>query len=189
VPGALMTSLAINGLINAVTNNHLVIPNLILDHLDNYILSMLSVSEESDAVDDGMDVGILSYDKKSKNITFSGAGRPAYIVDAQTIQKIPGSRRSIASKVLTDPFTNEKIELQNGQLLTLFSDGVIDQFNKSTNKKLGVNNLLAFFQQQTEKDIEIQADEFKKFIADYKKDIEQTDDMVLLCLKFNSNGN
>jgi serine phosphatase RsbU (regulator of sigma subunit) len=150
---------------------------------------MLSVSEESDAVDDGMDVGILSYDKKSKNITFSGAGRPAYIVDAQTIQKIPGSRRSIASKVLTDPFTNEKIELQNGQLLTLFSDGVIDQFNKSTNKKLGVNNLLAFFQQQTEKDIEIQADEFKKFIADYKKDIEQTDDMVLLCLKFNSNGN
>lgn len=189
VPGALMTSLAINGLINAVTNNHLVIPNLILDHLDNYILSMLSVSEESDAVDDGMDVGILSYDKKSKNITFSGAGRPAYIVDAQKIQKIPGSRRSIASKVLTDPFTNEKIELQNGQLLTLFSDGVIDQFNKSTNKKLGVNNLLAFFQQQTEKDIEIQADEFKKFIADYKKDIEQTDDMVLLCLKFNSNGN
>jgi serine phosphatase RsbU (regulator of sigma subunit) len=111
------------------------------------------------------------------------------LAQTNTNKQISAKMETIASKVLTDPFTNEKIELQNGQLLTLFSDGVIDQFNKSTNKKLGVNNLLAFFQQQTEKDIEIQADEFKKFIADYKKDIEQTDDMVLLCLKFNSNGN
>jgi PAS domain S-box-containing protein len=189
VPGALMTSLAINGLINAVSNNHIYEPNLILDHLDNYILSMLSVTEESDAVDDGMDVGIISFDKKSKAITFSGAGRPAYIVDAQTIQKIPGSRRSIASKVLTDPFLTEKIEMKEGQLLMLFSDGITDQFNKSTGKKLGVNNLLTFLQEQSLKDIESQRDGFKKFITDYKKDMEQTDDMVLLCLKFDTQGN
>lgn len=188
VPGALMTSLAINGLINAISNK-IHDPSQILIQLDEYIVSMLTVSEESEAVDDGMDVGIISIDKQTNALTYSGAGRPAYIIDETSTVKIPFSRRSIGSKFVLDPYKTEKIELKNGQLLTLFSDGIIDQFNKETGKKLGAKKLLNFIQHQHSNNIGIQRDELEKFINTFKKDIQQTDDMVLFCLKFESKGN
>lgn len=182
VPGAIMTSLGINGLINAVVEMQFTDPALILNYLDNYILSILSTSTDNE-VNDGMDIGIIHYNTLTKEIIYSGAGRPLIIEQNKEIKKIQGSKKSIGSNYFDADYFSESIQGSESATYYLFSDGVVDQFGGVNKRRLGSKRLNDFFIEMSEKSNKIIETEFKLFFENHKGSNEQTDDVVFFSFK------
>jgi serine phosphatase RsbU (regulator of sigma subunit) len=73
--------------------------------------------------------------------------------------------------------------MESDTSIYLFSDGFADQFGGQPERKLTKNRfkeLLLSIQQLT---IQQQALELDKFITNYKKEIEQTDDILVIGVK------
>jgi PAS domain S-box-containing protein len=182
VPGAIMTSLGINGLINSVVDADLDNPSEMLNSVDRYIKSILLNSSEF-SVDDGMDLGIISIDLDKNSAIYSGAGRPLIMVENGEIIKIGNSRRSIGSKVMFDPFENTGFNLTENTTLYLFSDGIVDQFNPETNRRLGSKKLNEMFTFMENLNVHEKSVYFTEKMNEHQKNGDQTDDMVLFSLK------
>lgn len=186
VPGSLMTSLGINGLVNAVKMQHIMDPKEILDYLDSYIKSILSVNHDGQIIHDGMEIGIINFNTVTGEITYSGSGRPLLIAESGTITKIKGSRSTVGSKILSEPFLNTQFTLRENMTLYLFSDGITDQFHGISNKKLGSKCLQQFLGSVHDLTMRQKEEAFIAFINQHHLNGEQTDDMVMLALELRS---
>ena len=177
VPGALMTSLGINGLINSVTEQRMTDPSQILTYLDDYIFGLLSETKEN-RVKDGMEIGIVCIDKSKGTLSFSSAGRPLVYVDNNEIHKIKATKRDIGSKLIKTPYQTEVLKISSTATYYLFSDGMTDQFGGERNKRLGsksFNNLLLDLEEQP---LLKQKEEVEKYYKHYMRNTSQTDDMI-----------
>lgn len=182
VPGAIMTSLGINGLINSVEEMQFTDPALILNYLDTYIIDILSTSTDKE-VNDGMDIGIIHYNTETKEIIYSGAGRPLIIEQNKEITKVNGSKKAIGATYFKSDYFNETIQGNDLATYYLFSDGVVDQFGGDVFKKLGSKKLYNFFIEMNKKTTSEIEKEFELFFENHKGLTEQTDDVVLFGFK------
>lgn len=176
VPGALMTSVGINGLINSVTEKRITDPATILTYIDEYVFGLLSYSDEK--VSDGMDLAIVTIDTKTKAITFAGAGRPLIYIKDNELTRIQGARKAIASRTINANFENHVIEATNGCTFHLFSDGMTDQFGGSNQKRIGSNHFYDLLLANANLPLETQKNSLIDFFNDWDADNNQTDDMI-----------
>jgi len=186
VPGAIMTSLGINGLINCVTEQKQTDPSKILTYLNDYILNILSTTSHDDKVDDGMDLAIVTIDMDTQSVTFSGAGRPLIYISNNELVKIDGSKRSIGAKHILTPFENQVMENAIDKTFYLFSDGMVDQFGGDNMKRIGSKKLLDQFLTNSKLNLSDQKIKLKEYFKNYMINSPQTDDMVWLTLKLKS---
>ena len=182
VPGALMTSLGINGLINSVTEQRMTDPSEILTYLDDYIFELLSETEES-RVKDGMEIGIICINKKEGILSFSSAGRPLIFVDNNEIHRIKAVKRDIGSKLIKKPYKTENLSISSTATYYLFSDGMVDQFGGERNKRLGSKRFNELLLNLEELPILSQKEEIGKYYKQYMGATNQTDDMVWCALQ------
>ena len=185
VPGAMMSALGINGLINSVTEQKITDPASILSYLDSYIYGILNSNESEEIVNDGMDIGVVSIDLEHKTISFAGAGRPLYYYHDTKLQKIEGSRRSISSNALDMSFETVVLPCLQDACFYMFSDGMTDQFGGDRNKRLGSRKFAELLEQIGLIPIVGQTKFIIDFYNDWKKNSTQTDDMVWLAFKLN----
>lgn len=183
VPGALMTSLGINGLINAVTEQRMVEPAKILTYLDGYITSILSTGNKKDEVTDGMDVTVLAINERTKKIIYSSAARPLISVVDATAKQHPFNRKSIGSWIMDEAFVNYEIPYEAGAGIYLFSDGMVDQFGGERGRRLGSKMFYDLCTNAHSLNCTEQVAYFTRFYADWMGDMWQTDDMVCVLLK------
>jgi len=176
VPGALMTSLGINGLINSVSEKRITDPASILSYIDEYVFGLLSYSDEK--VSDGMDLSIVAIDIDTKSVTFAGAGRPLVYIRGNELTKINGTRKSIASRSIESEFVNHFIESTEGCTFHLFSDGMTDQFGGENQKRIGSNHFFELLLETNSLPLETQKNTLIDFFQDWDADNNQTDDMI-----------
>jgi serine phosphatase RsbU (regulator of sigma subunit) len=165
--------------------------NQILDQLREHVKNALNQSESTHKLSDGMDLALCVIDVESKNLQFSGANNPLYIVrkskqlndnNHQLIHLKP-DRQPIGAFIKEQPFTNHHFELQADDTLYLFSDGIIDQFGGEYSDKYKsqrFKKLLIEIQNQplaTQKELILEAYE------NWKGRIKQVDDIVVLGIK------
>ena len=177
VPGALMTSLGINGLINAVTERRMTEPSKILNYLDEYIYELLSVSD-SNRIKDGMEIGILVLNRKNNTVAYSNAGRPLVYIDNDTIKKVKATRRDIGSKMEHIPFVTEIIQASDTATYYLFSDGMTDQFGGERKKRIGTKKFEQLLLSIASLPLKHQKKRIELFYKEYSKSTAQTDDMI-----------
>lgn len=181
VPGALMTSLGINGLINIVTEQRQTDPAAILTYLDDYIYGLLATNSER--VTDGMDVGIVSIDVRNKTVEFAGAGRSLFLYKNAEMIKLSGSRKSIGSKALDLKFENQLVSETDGLLFYLFSDGMTDQFGGPAHRRIGSKGLNDFLIQIAGLELKEQKSRLIQFYDEWAFETTQTDDMIWCVFK------
>ncbi len=81
---------------------------------------------------------------------------------------------------ISKPFTNHEFKLNSGDIVYVFSDGFADQFGGAGEKKLTkrrFRELLLSIQNQT---MQEQGRALDEFITEYRKEIEQTDDILVM---------
>ncbi len=191
VPGAFVSMMGMAFLNEIVGNAETTQANQILDQLREHVKNALNQSESTHKLSDGMDLALCVIDVESKNLQFSGANNPLYIVrkskqlndnNHQLIHLKP-DRQPIGAFIKEQPFTNHHFELQANDTLYLFSDGIIDQFGGEYSDKYKsqrFKKLLIEIQNQplaTQKELILEAYE------NWKGRIKQVDDIVVLGIK------
>lgn len=185
VPGALMTAICHSLLYNAVFEAQLTKPADILTYTDENLTKTLNQNSASDCfIRDGMDISLCLVDKGSKKIYFSGAKRPLYVFRNQEIIEYKANRRSIGGGMFEDEhFSQVVIDYKPNDMFYMFSDGIIDQFGGPKNKKFLVKKLKNHLTELSHLPGEQQKKELGNIIRKWKRNNDQTDDMLLIGFK------
>ncbi len=178
VPGAMVSVVCHNSLNRAVREFGLTQPAKILDKTTEIVLENFSKSE--DEIHDGMDISICALNTKTKTLEWAGAYNPLLLINNGQLTEIKADKQCIGFNDNVKPFTNHQFNLQPDTSIYLFTDGYADQFGGQPERKLTKNRfreLLLSFQHLP---IQQQATELDNFITNYKKEIEQTDDILVI---------
>ena len=182
VPGAMVSLVCHNALNRAVKEFCLTQPAAILNKTAEIVIGNFKNDQED--IKDGMDISLCTYNFKTKKLQWAGANNPLWFLQNGELVETKADKQSIGINMYTKPFTNHTFTLNNGDTIYLFTDGFADQFSgdkqqKKLTKK-GFKDLILTFQN---KSLEEQGIELDKFITEYKKGLEQIDDILVMCIK------
>ena len=168
VPGAFMSMLGVGFLNEIVVENAVYEPNEILNQLRNKIIKALSQKRMDVQQQDGMDLGVCVWDKKTNILRYSGAYNTLYVIsdkekdfpktnlltnDSYNLYEITGDRQPVGSHRKDKiPFSQKQIQLCKEDAIYMYSDGYIDQFGGKIEQKFmkkQFKELLLSIQQKT----------------------------------------
>ena len=129
---------------------------------------------------DGMDVSMCAIIPDRKLIQFAGANLPLYLIRKGEIEVIKGDRQSIGFSRSTKPFTTHTLKYMKGDLIYMFSDGVIDQFGGDKNKKFMSRRLKELLLSIHDQPMDQQRNRIRQEILKWKGKNEQTDDICIM---------
>jgi PAS domain S-box-containing protein len=184
VPGAFMTIIGISALNNIVNVRGITDPAEILIELNKTIVSALSSTSDIQ-LKDGMDIGIFCYDNSTNTANYSGARRPLYKLNKSGIESVPGAKLSIGDvgDTFGVSFETHAVDIAEGDIFYLFSDGVTDQFGGKRNKKFTIKRLLNLIVNGANHSMDQNKSIIENALEEWQGSGEQTDDMVLLSFK------
>ena len=178
VPGALVSVVCHNALNRAVREFGLTQPAAILDKTSEIVKENFSKSEEE--IKDGMDVSLCAYNIKTKKLEWAGANNPLWLINNQELIETKADKQSIGNIEDNKPFTNHSFTLKTGENIYIFSDGFQDQFGGEGEKKFSKRRFKELLLRLQNLTIQAQGIAIEKFIVDYRKETEQTDDILVL---------
>ena len=153
---------------------------------------------------DGIDMVIVIYNKTTKELLFSGANNPLYIIRNKKLMTgselnsyasrdnedyqlfdLKGDKQPIGFYWTETKFTTKYIPLQKGDSIYLFTDGFVDQKGGPNNKKfLSTNFKRSLLDIQT-----LSMDEQKQSLDDtlenWRKGLAQVDDVLVMGIRIN----
>gem|GEM_PF-2691630 len=179
VPGALVSLVCSNGLNRATEDASLNWTGELLTKTHEIVAE--EFAKNSGHFSDGMDIGLCSI--KDNKLFFSGANRPVWICREGELTEIEGAPISINSKSEKRIFSTEEFLLEKGDVIYLFTNGIIDQFGGADGKKLKISNLrrllLAIYSYEPDKQREM----LQKAFKDWRGNMEQIDDICIMGIK------
>jgi len=136
VPGALMSMIGLEIIEKTVNEDNIEIPAQILSVLNKGLEKTFSREKNiGTIIRDGMDIGLCVIDIERKKIEYSGAFIPLYLIRDNTLIEIKGDKLIIGMNPSDIPYTSHKLDLLEDDIFYMFSDGYVDQFGGSENKK------------------------------------------------------
>ncbi len=181
VPGAMVSVVCHNALNRAVKEFGLIQPSAILDKTTEIVSEGFSNGENK--IKDGMDTSLCTYNTKTKTLQWAGANNPLWLIKDGELIETKANKQSIGNSDDILPYTNHEFPLKSGENIYIFSDGFADQFGGEADKKFTkrrFKELLLSLQNLT---LQEQGVALKKFIIDYRKETEQTDDILVMGVK------
>jgi serine phosphatase RsbU (regulator of sigma subunit) len=185
VPGAFMSMIG-NTLLNSIINEQKIYqPSKILEMLNQE--TILALKQEKTENRDGMDLCLCLIEKKQGGkykITYSGAKRPLlyFVQNKKGIEVLKADRLSIGGikkHVEEVQFNNLEIELNEGDIIYLSTDGYIDQ-NGPDRKRYGSNRLMQDLQKIAESPMKTQKTILEENLVAYMAGEEQRDDITIV---------
>ncbi|MGE0566473.1 MAG: SpoIIE family protein phosphatase [Bacteroidia bacterium] len=184
VPGAIMSMIATERLDDAFAQTSEL--SEILSKINKGIKVSLKQDENAINSRDGLDIALCRFDISKRELHFSGANRPLWLIRKGTnvITEYKPTKASIGGFTkLEQEFVSHNIELNKGDTIYLFSDGYADTFGGEKDKKLTTRK----FKEQL---ISIQNLEMKEqekhltdFIEDWRGSVEQIDDILVIGIR------
>ena len=186
VPGAFMTVIGSNLLNQIVIENNFSSPGKILSELDTRLTATLRQEKQHHGlVQDGMDISVISVDKSKNELIFSSAKRPAILIREGKLEEYRGSKLSIGGLRSEEKFFGETvINYREDDCFYLYSDGIVDQFGGTQNKKFTSKRLREKLLAVSEYPVHRQQKELEEMIHAWKGSYEQTDDVLIAGIRF-----
>ena len=181
VPGAFMSIIGHNSLNKVVREYGLTRPSAILDQLNIEVMKSLMQRQEK-AINDGMDLSIIAYNKKKRILEFAGAYNPLYLVRNGEVIVYKADRFPIGMSTMDQKknFTNVSVDIQVGDMIYLCSDGYADQFGSPEVKKFKTCNVRRVLSEIYSLSIEDQKIKLEQELMDWKGNLSQVDDILFI---------
>ena len=114
----------------AVNERGIYEPAKILDEMNSGLSKQLRQQGDSMTVRDGMDLSLCSYDTQTKVLQYAGANNSLWLIRNKELNIIKADKHPIGTYVgeALKTFTNHSIQMEDGDLIYLFTDGYADQF-------------------------------------------------------------
>ena len=184
VPGAFMSMLGIaflNEIVSEETDDfESCSSSMILDDLRDRIKNSLRQTGEDDHTKDGMDMAIVILNTDTNAIQFAGAYNPLYIVRNKKLTEVKADRMPVGVYLKdSEPFSNKRAQLQEGDILYLFSDGYYDQFGGDLGRKFMKNKFRELLEDISDKPMTEQKQLLEDTFNEWKGENEQSDDVIV----------
>ena len=136
VPGALMSMIGMDIIEKAINEDNIEVPSKILSVLDKSLEKTFRREKNiGTIIRDGMDIGLCVIDKKKRKLHYAGAFFPLYLIRNDSLIEIKGDKIIIGMNQDGHSYTDHELDLMEGDIIYIFSDGYADQFGGSENKK------------------------------------------------------
>lgn len=136
---ASLTASLINSLLNEIiVERKIESPEMILNALKLETVKSLNQIGANEERKDGADISLCRI--INMRLECSCANNPIYIIRDKNLIEIKGDKFPIGKHIVDLPFTLKTFDLQKGDLIFSFSDGLSDQFGGPKNKKIMSKN-------------------------------------------------
>lgn len=182
VPGAFMSILASSALQRSIDLVGYDKPEVILNNANRLFHEDLSRSGNPE-IQDGMDMVLCSFDKKSRMLKAAGANLMVHVVDGGSIAEYRTDKGGICMGSPTRNFNPLSIPLNEGALVYISSDGYYDQFGGDGNKRFGRRRYRELLESVSNMSIKEQHEQLVSHFDKWKADHFQVDDVCLIGFK------
>jgi serine phosphatase RsbU (regulator of sigma subunit) len=202
VPGAFMSMLGITMFNDLISDRCFDAPGAILDRLRDKVKEMLEQKGDGDEQKDGMDLAIAVLNKNNRELHFSGANNPLYIIRKKdqadqkdllpfasidngdySLFEIKGDKQPIGTHWEETPFRTTSVYLQEQDSFYMFSDGFIDQFGGENRKKFKSMNFKKLLLSLQKESMDLQREKIEQTFDQWRGPYEQLDDIIVLGVK------
>lgn len=178
VPGAMVSVVCHTALNKAVIESGITKPSLILDKTSELVYDCFSKNEME--IQDGMDISLCAFNKKTNTLEWAGAYNPIWLLKNKEITETKANKQSIGGSRTINTFTNHSFQLEKGDTIYIFTDGFADQFGGEGEKKLTRKGFREVLLSLKDEPIAEQGELLDNFITSYRKETEQTDDILVI---------
>lgn len=185
VPGALISIVNFNLLNKAVLERGLEKPSEILDAVNKWLTESLNQTTSESTIKDGMDISLISMDKKNGQILYAGANNPLYIFNGDELLEYKADKFPVGAYLNEEMknFTTKEIQAKYGDTIYLFSDGFADQFGGPDGKKFKYKQFKELLFEAKDLKIENQKEKLFSCYRNWRGKLEQTDDILVIGIK------
>jgi serine phosphatase RsbU (regulator of sigma subunit) len=136
VPGALMSMIGLEIVEKTINEGNIEIPSKVLAVMNKGLEKTFSREKNiGTIIRDGMDIGLCVIDRTRKKVQYAGAFLPLYMIRNGSLVEILADKIIIGMNPDGLPYTDHEIDLLEGDIFYIFSDGYVDQFGGTENKK------------------------------------------------------
>lgn len=181
VPGALMSMLGAAFLNEIVHRKDINKASLVLDELKTMVIQFLQQTGKDTEAKDGMDIALCVIHPDRKKMEYAGAFNPLYMFKNGNLIEYKADRMPISlSRKGNKLFTNHEIEIEEGDVCYIFTDGFYDQFGEQTQYCMTPKRLKSMLSEIHHKHLPQQKIILEQFFNDWKGNQDQLDDVLLL---------
>jgi PAS domain S-box-containing protein len=188
VPGALLSFIGYFILNNVVDHDTTYSASKILDLLHFGVRKTLKQDRPDADARDGMDIALCKIHLKKKELHYSGAHRPLFLLRNNELLEFKGDRKAIGGiphpKKDEKDFTNHFIEIKPDDKIFFFSDGMPDQVGGDEKKKYGPNRIREIIMANQNITMPQFNEVFSKDFEEYRGNNKQIDDVLLIGIQF-----
>ena len=195
-----MSMLGISFLNEIVRKKEIINPAKILYELRSAIIDALGQTADKDSQKDGMDMSLASINLETGQCLWAGAGNPIWIVrndlidkalpePTEVIEVIKGDNMPVAINTKMEDYTEHELQLNKGDIIYLFSDGIIDQFGGPDGRKFMTKQLKRIVTQNVELPLDQQENKIVESLETWMSPVEgkhqdQIDDITIIGFKY-----
>jgi len=193
VPGAFMSMLGVALLNEIVRLDEHPKANEILNELRKRVKTSLHQTNVRESTSDGMDIALCIINIETKEIQFSGANSPLFIVRTNeengepVLEHIRPDRMPIGLYINERSFTNHELQLKTNDVVYLFSDGYIDQFGGKEKKKFKTAPFKELLISINNKSMDEQREAVFQAFETWRGGTRQLDDVLVIGIKILDN--
>lgn len=182
VPGAMVSVVCKNALYRSVHEYKYTDPAKILDKTREIVVREFQKSDADSNVKDGMDISLCVYNRETRVLTWAGAHNPLWIIrkDAEEVEEIKADKQPIGEFTFSKPFTSHQIQMEIGDHIYVFSDGLVDQFGGSNGKKFKSKQFKELLVSIKDRPLEEQEATILGAFENWKGTLEQVDDICVI---------
>jgi serine phosphatase RsbU (regulator of sigma subunit) len=186
VPGAFMSLLGYNMLENVIKGNDLIQPSLLLNALNEEVVTRFSQQQEKETVKHGMDIALITIDEKRHLLNYAGAHNSIYIIRKKELIELKANKQSIGfvGKEHATVFDNHSFELKKGDLIYLFTDGFPDQIGGPNRKKFYYQPFRDLLLSISPLPMEEQEKKLQEMHQQWMGNSDQTDDLLIMGIRY-----
>lgn len=188
VPGALLSFIGYFILNNVVDHYEDINAGVILDKLHEGVRKTLKQDRIDSEARDGMDIALCKINLKKNKLEYAGAHRPLYLIRNSNLEEFKGDRKAIGGipygKKREKNFENYEINLEMGDKIFFFSDGLPDQVGGPKNRKYQARRIRNAIKDNPTLSMNDYEKYFSEDFEQWKGEYKQIDDVLLIGIEF-----
>ena len=184
VPGAFMSILGVAFLNEIVNKADTIRTDEILNQLRSQVIKSLHQTEKDYEAKDGMEIALCMIDFEAKKLQYSGAFRPLYLIRDNELNEFKGDNLPIGLyDSLESSFSQKELNFKENDTIYMFSDGYLDQLGGPKRKTFRSKYFKELLIDIHHKPMQEQKILLENKYDEWKGDIEQIDDILVMGIK------
>jgi len=185
VPGAFMTMISTGSLDRALRDQPDGDPARLLHIMNRSVKRSLGQDRAEGESDDGLELGICRIERDARRLTFAGARFSLFRLGAEGIEEIKGDKSGIGYRAvsLDQAFTNHQVEIDDGEVFYMTTDGLIDQIGGEKRRSFGKRRFGELVTAMADVPLADQKARILDALSDYQGEENRRDDVSVIGFK------